>query len=81
MTLDNGSAGEVEFKNVDPKVNADSCMEIWARRVFDVSAGSCWSQVYDSTANAVTTAENRPAYDMCSVQGNQKYQKIAHKNE
>ena len=54
--------GGVELAKLGVSVKLSSCIEM-RRRIFVevswLSGCSCW---YDSTTNAVRTAENRPAY-------------------
>lgn len=62
------SRGPVELTLATAIVREESCREIRASSRFEASPGSCCSQVYDSIVNAVTTAENRPAYPRNSSQ-------------
>ena len=57
--------GLVELIRLAFKVKLFSWEDIWARRAVFASSGCCWSNLYDSMLNAVSTAENRPACHTC----------------
>ena len=54
--------GTDEFIMDPPNEKEESWSEMCERSLEDISAGSAWRLLYESTTNAVTTAENRPAY-------------------
>ena len=73
-------AGEVELIIPFPSmVNEESWRDIWERSWFEASPESSWSHWYDSTVNAVTTAENRPAYGL--INKRTKTERKTHKNQ
>ena len=55
-------AGAVELINAAFAEKEESCADMCSKILRERSAGSGRSEPYDSTLNAVATAEKRPAY-------------------